>query len=598
MAKGGQKRRLVRSGMRLLVLGVPLLFWAPLHAALAAPAPLQVEIRGLQGELLANVTAALAPPPGLMAEGGLDPYWLERFVGQVPALVDQALRPYGHYRSETQAQLQSVAEGRYLLLVKVAPGDPVRVARRDLAIGGSGAGEPTLQALLRTFPLAAGEVLRQDRYEQAKGELKAKAVDLGYLDAEFARHVVAIEPDRSSCAIELLLDTGPRYRFGPLFISVDRPFAEGFIRRNVTFAEGELFSYAQLGRTQLNLLNTDRFHDVVVNPRRELTRDRQVPIHILLKANPRHRLKPGVGYGTDTGPRFSLRYQNLSVFDLGHEFRTDLNVAASKQALNLTYIIPEPQNLASETRFKLGFERENPATYESRTLFIEGERLRGFGENRIGSAYLRLQQEDYIVGLQDDRARLVIPGLRWRDSYLDHPLDPTQGYRYRLEVRGTDQSLGSDTSLLQLFGGGDALVPLPVGFSLLLRGEGGATWQDDPLSEVPPTLRFFAGGDRSVRGYGYNSLGPVDAVGKVIGGRHLLVGSAEIEYALFKEWGLALFFDVGNAFDSWTDFELRQGVGFGLRRKTVIGPVKVDLARQIRVDDPSWRLHVTIGFGW
>lgn len=584
-------------GWLSVCLAVLLVLFADAELATAAP-PVRIEIVGLEGELLENVTAALVLPPGLADVEPIDQNWLERFVGQVPALVDQALRPYGFYRSETRTELQSVATDRYLLKVQIVPGEPVLVDQVQFVLTGEGAGEDELRKLRGEFPLASGAILRQDRYEQAKGALKSKAIELGYLDAEFVRHVIAIDPARTRGDIDLLLDTGPRYRFGPVFFSVDRPFSEGFLRRNLTFAEGEVFSYAQLGKTQLNLLNSDRFRDVVINPRRDLTRDRDVPIHILLKANPRHRLKPGIGYGTDTGPRFSLRYQNLSVYDLGHEFRTDLYVAAYKQALSLNYTIPEATNLASETRFKLGFERDNPDPYDARTFFVEGERLRGFGGNRIGSVFLRLQQEDYIVGSQDARSRLVIPGLRWRDSYLDQSLDPKAGYRYRLEVRGTDQTLGSDTSLLQLLWGGDLLLPLPADFALLLRTDGGSTWQDDPLSEVPPTLRFFAGGDRSVRGYGYDSLGPVDATGKVIGGRHLLTGGIEIEYPFLTDWGVAIFYDAGNAFDSWSDFELREAVGFGLRRKTVIGPVKVDLARQIRVDDPSWRLHVTIGFGW
>lgn len=566
--------------------------------ARGAPPPLQVEIAGIEGEAQENVAAALEPPPGLAGPGVIDRNWLDRFVAQVPDRVDQALRPFGFYRSTARVELQVVAADRYLLQVQVTPGSAVRVAGRDVRVAGDGAAEAELQQLVRDFPLATGSILRQDIYEAAKGALKSKALDLGYLDADFSTHSIVIDSSMTSGDIALRLETGPRYRFGPVFITTDKSFPEPYLLRHLDFAEGDVFSFQRLARTQLNLLNTDRFRDAVVNPRKDLARGLAVPVTIQLTANPRHRLRPGVGYGTDTGLRFSLRYQNLNVFHLAHEFRTDLDVAERRQALNFKYTLPDPAHLDSETQLKLGLIREDPESYESRAYFVEGERLWGFGQSRIGSVYLRFQQEDYIVGTQHDRARLVLPGLRWRAAFLDDPLAPRSGYHYRLEVRGTDQLLGSDTSLLQLLWGGNVLLPLPARFALLLRTEGGSTWQDDPLSEVPASMRFFAGGDRSVRGYAYNSLGPVDAQGKVLGGRHLLAGSAELEYALTKNWGVAAFYDVGNAFDSWVDFELRESLGGGIRRKTVIGPVKVDLARQLHVPDPSWRLHVTIGFGW
>src|SRR5512139_3240369 len=134
--------------------------------------------------------------------------------------------------------------------------------------------------------------------------------------------------------------------------------------------------------------------------------------------------------------------------------------------------------------------------------------------------------------------------------------------------------------------------------SLLARVQGGTIWRNEPLREIPPSLRFFAGGDQSVRGYAYQTLGPRDSSGDVVGGKHLLVGSIELERPLSENWGLALFYDAGNAFDSISAYELFEGAGCGLRRYTPVGPLKVDLARQVGVSDPSYRLHVSIGFTW
>ncbi|HXV19380.1 MAG TPA: BamA/TamA family outer membrane protein, partial [Desulfuromonadales bacterium] len=180
----------------------------------------------------------------------------------------------------------------------------------------------------------------------------------------------------------------------------------------------------------------------------------------------------------------------------------------------------------------------------------------------------------------------------------DDPLRPRRGYLYRLEVRGAHQALGSDTGLLQALGSANTLQPLPWGFAAFARVQAGATWQNEPLREIPPSLRFFAGGDQSVRGYGYQTLGPRDSNDEVVGGKNLLVGSVELERALSENWGVAVFYDAGNAFDSFSDYEIFQGAGLGVRRYTPVGPVKVDLARQLGVLDPSYRVHVSIGFAW
>jgi translocation and assembly module TamA len=119
--------------------------------------------------------------------------------------------------------------------------------------------------------------------------------------------------------------------------------------------------------------------------------------------------------------------------------------------------------------------------------------------------------------------------------------------------------------------------------------------QEETIADIPASLRFFTGGDRSVRGYKYLSLGPENNKGEVVGGKHLLVGSVELERALFSDWGIAAFYDAGNSFDSLTDIRLFQGAGMGIRYYTQIGAIRLDLARQIDVDDPDFRIHFGIG---
>jgi translocation and assembly module TamA len=191
---------------------------------------------------------------------------------------------------------------------------------------------------------------------------------------------------------------------------------------------------------------------------------------------------------------------------------------------------------------------------------------------------------------------MIMPGLRFTHRRVDDIIRPTKGFRYYLELRGSTDTLGAETNFLQVLANGDILRPLTPRLSLIPRFQVGTTWEKDPVTALPPTLRFYAGGDRSVRGYTYQSLGPKDANGNVTGGKNLLVGSLELEYAITKNWAVAAFYDVGNAFNNWDSMSLAQGAGIGIRYYTIAGPIRIDVARQINVEDPKFQFHVSLGF--
>ena len=576
-----------------------LLFLLLLLNTVAAADPLEINVSGVSGEeALANVRAALALPPGLVEQGQVELMWLERFEEQLPERVRLALEPFGYYDAEVSVQRQLTAPGQYRLEVAVLPGEAVRVTSLQVRLSGPGESEARLQRLLADFPLHVGEVLRQDLYEQGKGTLKARVLDQGYLDADFKVQQIRLQRQERRAEIDLELATGGRYYFGKASIQGGDVYPAPFLRRYLSFSEGEVFSYPRLGQTQLNFLGSDRFRDVIISPQKNLSEEFRVPIEIKLVPAARRRLRPGIGYGTDTGARTSLNYRDLNVLQRGHEFSADLSIAERKQSLTASYIIPGLKNLDSQTALRSGFMSEDLESYETRSLFAEIEEQRGFSGGRIGSVYLRLLQEDYIVGEQDDRSRMIIPGIRFRHNLYVDPIRPKQGFRYSLEVRGGHQALGSDTGMLQFLASGNSVIPLPWQLKLLLRAQGGTTLKNEPLAEIPASLRFFAGGDLSVRGYAYQGLGPTDASGQVVGGEHLAVGSVELEAPLGEDWGVATFFDLGNAFNVLTDIEWASGAGIGVRRYTVIGPVKLDVARQIGVADSSYRLHLSMGFGW
>lgn len=553
-------------------------------------------MEGLEGEALKNVRAALAFPPGLVQDGKVDGLLLENFRQRIPAKVQEALEPFGYYEAQVTTAMEKTEEGFDRLRVKVIPGDPVWITTLTMEIEGPGRKEPSLQELVAHFPLIEGEVLNQGVYEKAKKQLLARAVDLGYLKAKFPTHSIRVNRAKREAEVALVLDTGPQYRFGEVTFSGAPEYPRSFLHRYLAFIPGEGFSYAKLGQTQLNLINSDRFKGVGIQAERKEAKDQFVPVTLKLEPSPPKRLRPGIGYGTDTGIRGALRYQNVNFFQTGHEWNIDLSVSEKVQEAGTRYIIPSPRDIDSLSSLALGFKNERTDSYDSRLFTVEPELIRSFRSGRIGSLFLQFRQEDYSVAGEDNRSRLIMPGLRLTKRKVDSISRPTRGYRYFLETRGTHQALGSDTGFVQQLVEGYLLQSLPGRFSLFARLQAGFTWQTESLQDLPASLRFFAGGDNSVRGYAYKSLGPTDESGQVTGGQHLLVGSLELERHFGKSWGVAVFYDAGNAFNTFSDLHLAQGAGVGVRYYTPIGPIKVDVARQIKKEDPRFRLHVTVGF--
>ncbi len=565
-------------------------------APACAAEPVELVVNGLEDEALENVQAALTLPPGLVRDGEVNRPWLDLFVDDAEKKVREALEPFGYYDPNIVVSLSTRSGGEYRLTVNVKPGIPVRITSITIDARGPGAANDAIQEEISYFTLGEGDVLLHRDYEEGKGLILAKAFELGYLDADFSVHEIRVSKADHSAAIVLELDTGPRYRFGETTFTGAPHYPVPFLNRYLDYEQGKVFSQEKLAQTQANLAVSDRFAGVIAVPEKEAAVNSSIPIRIQLTPLPRRRVRPGIGYGTDTGFRGSVRYKDVNMFLRGHELNSEINLSQRLQGVAFSYTVPSSHNIYSATAFQANFQREDTDTYINRLISLEGSWSRSFLRGQRLRLYLKTQQEDYTIGEQHSSAFLLLPGLNFSLRHFDNTIRPTLGYRLALDLRGTHQYLGSSTGLLQCIVEGHGIVPLPWRFSLKGSAKAGFTLQNEPLKELPASLRFFAGGDRSVRGYGYQELGPRDASGDVVGGKNLLTMSIELEKALFTNWGLAVFYDAGNAFDSLSDIRLYEGAGVGVRYYTPIGALQLDLARQIGVDDPSYRVHFTVGF--
>ena len=214
---------------------------------------------------------------------------------------------------------------------------------------------------------------------------------------------------------------------------------------------------------------------------------------------------------------------------------------------------------------------------------------------------MHLRNEKYELGDEASRregtaqvgeSRLVYPAFSATKRQSDHPLFPTRGFMLRGEFKLGAEALASDVNFGQfLF---DTALIRSVGESnrFIFRGQLGRTFTNE-FDLLPPSLRFYAGGDRSIRGYGYQEVGPREA-GLAIGGKNLLVGSAEYERMFTPSWGAAVFVDAGNAFNEVNE-GAKVGAGLGLRWRSPVGMVRVDIAHGFDEAENAVQLHINIG---
>jgi translocation and assembly module TamA len=188
---------------------------------------------------------------------------------------------------------------------------------------------------------------------------------------------------------------------------------------------------------------------------------------------------------------------------------------------------------------------------------------------------------------------LLIPGVSY--STLPSYIVGGRVRKYFLygELRGSPSTLGSDSSFLQVRLQGERFFDLSQRWHLRLRAELGASRVAD-FSELPVSQRFFAGGDRSVRGFALNELSPTDEEGNKIGGENLATGTVEFTRDLPRNFGVAAFFDIGNAFNSFEDPRLEYSVGLGVRYSIAVASFGVDVAQALSEPGKDPRLHLYI----
>jgi len=562
-----------------------LVFAAPLRAERVA-----VVVEGVEGDMAQSVRASIELTK--YEDRDVSPIEVRRLFEQADEQIRQALEPFGYYHAEATGKLERPEPAQYRATFRVTPGEPVIVRKQRVVIGGDATQLEVVKAALEHFQPKQGERLDHGAYERSKLEIATALANEGYVRAQLVKRRVEVVRAANSAEIDLEWDPGPRHRFGEVHYS-DAQFPDSFLQRYTPWRPGEFYSTDDLLDLQQALVDADYFSAVAVSPDLEHAKDASVPIDVALVPAKRTVYTASVYVSTDTGPGGKVGFERRWLNRRGHKLSSDVQYSTRMEDYRIQYLIPKPGRPNRNLTFGVGYRDEETDSSTSRMARAAAtevtDRWKGFTRT-LGLQYLNGDFE--IAKEQHSTSLLYAEGVLTRKKANDLYF-PLSGYNLLYGLRVAAESVASETSFAQVRAEAKWLQQAGKDGRVILRGMLGGMVVDN-FDALPPELRFFAGGDRSIRGFDYQQIGDLDAAGEVIGGEYLAAASAEYEHYFLERWGAAIFVDAGDAFTK--SFDVNVGAGVGLRWKSPVGLVRLEIARPVVSDfDHSWRVHLIIG---
>lgn len=520
---------------------------------------------------------------------------LRLLVRRTPDQMREMLATEGYYSPAIDASLTQ-RRGEWIARFVVVPGDPALVAGVELELRGAIA-EPEralrLAAMRERWPLRAGMVFRQEKWEEAKRSVLQILLADRHPAASIESSQATVDPQTRQARLQVVLDSGPAFTFGELEITGLQRYPRSIVERLSVIEPGSPYSQEKLLQFQTRLQDSRYLASAVVSTDTDPARPERVPVRVQVVEAQSRKLGLGAGASTDTGARGQIEYQDLNFLDRAWRLSTLLKLESKKQLLSGGIQFPRTA----------GGYTDSLSAHTERTD-IEGQTTRKYGlgakrslvagdTERVFGVQYQTEREQLAGGLEDTRQALV-GSYDWKWRKVDNALYPADGYLLNAQLGAAAKALLSDQDFVRSYA--KAVYYRSVGKSggLILRGELGATLARS-REGIPSDFLFRTGGDQSVRGYAYESLG-VKKGDAVVGGRYLGVASAEYVQWLAPAWGAAVFYDLGTATDDVREIKAAHGYGVGARWKSPVGLLKVDLAYGERVRKAH--IHFSVGISY
>ncbi|EGR2300589.1 autotransporter assembly complex family protein [Vibrio parahaemolyticus] len=550
----------------------------------SAYADVSLKLKGIDGALEDNVKAYLSSIPEKDYSTSL------RFQARLDQSITEALNALGYYHAKIS---YSISEGNDELIVNIHKGLPVKIKVIDVVISGEAKEDEEFTNLIAKSPLKVGRILNQGEYDSLKSGIRNLALQRGYFNGDFKLNKLEVIPELNEANVRLHYDSGIRYHFGPVEITGSQIW-ENRVESMRPFEIGEPYLVSDVGEYNQNLSNTDWFSSVFVEPDLSKLEDgRELPIKVSLAPAAKNQIETGIGYSTDTGVRGTLKWKKPWVSARGHSFNTALSLSKPEQTITAGYKIPLDDVLREYYQLQFGLKHLDNRDTESleSNLAVERHWLTDGGWHK--TVYVRHLYENFSQGLQDDGVQFVLPGATFSRTRVRGGSMPMWGDKQSVTVEYGDPALLSETRVLRLLGRSSWIRGIGENHRGLFRLEGGANITEE-FEKLSPSLRFFAGGDNNIRGYGYESISPVDESGALTGAKYILSSTLEYQYRVYGNWWAATFYDIGDAFNDTPEW--KSGAGVGIRWASPVGPVSFDFAWGLdEKPNNEFRIHFSLG---
>ncbi len=354
---------------------------------------------------------------------------------------------------------------------------------------------------------------------------------------------------------------------------------------------GMPYRQQQILELQTRLQNSTYFKTVNVTVDVDAARPKQVPVKVQVVEQESKTVGFGVGYSTDTGIRGKIEYGDKDIADRGWRLTTGVQADQVRQSVYGGLDFPVRADGARDSVATAFSKQEvQGETTENARVTLSRAKTQGPFERVVALQYQHERQG--LAGAPGDQRQALTVNSAWTRRAVDNLLYPTRGHLVNFQVGGAHDALLSDQRFLRMYIKGVRYLPLAEQDSVILRAELGAVAAPSRFG-IPSDFLFRAGGDQSVRGYKYQTLG-VSEGDAIVGGRYLAVGSLEYVHWFQTTWGAAVFYDRGDAADSINALDFAAGYGVGLRWRTPVGPINLDVAYGEQAH--KYRLHFTLGF--
>lgn len=552
---------------------------------------IRIQLEGLEGDLQRNVRARFSRIQTNEISND------NRFRARLTNEIKLGLKALGHYEPEITFEFEDrPAPSRPVLFVKVNPGPPILLTSIDIRLLGDALNDEAFDNMLTRLTPKLGEPINHSQFDSLITAFNNLALNRGYFDATFNQRKLGVSIENRQAVWIIEFDSGHRYKYGNISYTgsqIDHDFLDNL----APFNESDPYLADDIVEFNRRLSRTNWYNSAIVTPNLDnLNKGDSVDLNGAFTARTKNAIDVGMGFSTDVGVRGIFTWRRPWWNNFGHSSETNLNISAKEQIADFNYRIPLRRNpLDHYYLLQTGFKRQDFNDTRSDSATLNVARFWGRIKGWQVSTNLRWSFDDFTQGSVNNRTMLLMPGVNLNRTRTVGAGMPSWGDTQRYSIDVSDKMIGSDINFA-IFQAQYAFIRTPF-INHRFLGRANLGWvETNAFDAVPPSLRFFAGGDRSIRGYKFRSISPRDSEGKLAGASQLVTGSVEYQYNFTGSWWSAAFVDSGNASDQVFEEDVKTGAGLGVRWASPVGPVRFDIATPINDrDNNSIQFYIGLG---